>query len=343
MRIRNKEWKYPLIQGGMGIGISMGNLAGHVARCGGIGMISSANAGFKEDDYLTNPREANLRGLRKAIQKAKEIAGGKGLVGVNVMTATSNCEEACRCAVESGADVIISGAGLPMKLPEYVAGSDTLFAPIVSSGRAAKLLLRQYRKRYKVEPDFFVIEGHEAGGHLGFDREELDNHTAKDNDTILKEVLEEVGDIPVFVAGGVFTAEDRKHFMDLGASGVQVGTRFIATEECDASQGFKDAIIKAHAEDIVITKSPVGMPARAIFSPLLQRLEEGEPFRAIRCNKCLSACGNKAESLYCISRALIEAAMGNWEKGLFFVGTNAARIKEMTTVEALVKELMQEG
>lgn len=325
----------------MGIGISMGNLAGQVAKNGAIGIISSANAGYQEPDFDSNTWDANLRGLRKEILKAKEISEGNGLVGVNIMTATANFEDACRCAVEAGADVIISGAGLPMKLPEYVMGSETLFAPIVSSGRAAKLLLKQYRKRYNVEPDFFVIEGHEAGGHLGFDREELLEHTCSENDEILKDVLKEVGDIPVFVAGGVFTAQDRKHFMELGAAGVQVGTRFIATEECDASQGFKDAIINAKAEDIVITKSPVGMPARAIYSPLLQRLDQGESFRALRCNKCLSACGNKKEAPYCISRALIEAAKGNWEDGLFFTGANACRIDKMTTVKELIEELME--
>ncbi len=239
-------------------------------------------------------------------------------------------------------DVIISGAGLPMKLPEYLVGSDTLCAPIVSSARAAKLLLNQYQKRYQTKPDFFVLEGHLAGGHLGFSKEELFDNQAKSNDEILDELLVVAGDIPVFVAGGVFDGNDMAHFVKKGAAGVQIGTRFIATEECDAAQGFKDVILDAKEEDLRIIVSPVGMPARAVFSPLLKRLKDGEKFSAIRCNNCLTACKKNDQTPYCISRALIEAAKGNKEDGLFFTGANAGRINRMYSVRELISEIYEE-
>ncbi|MBO5450155.1 MAG: nitronate monooxygenase [Lachnospiraceae bacterium] len=342
MIIRGKEFSIPIIQGGMGVGVSLGNLAGHVALCGGIGIISSVNAGYRKEDFQTNPRQANLRALEQEIKKAKEIADGHGLVGVNIMTAVTGYEETVKTAVAAGADVIISGAGLPMKLPEYLAGSDTLCAPIVSSARAAKLLLNQYQKRYQTKPDFFVLEGHLAGGHLGFSKEELFDHQAKSNDEILEELLVVAGDIPVFVAGGVFDGNDMAHFVKKGAAGVQIGTRFIATEECDAAQCFKDVILAAKEEDLRIIVSPVGMPARAVFSPLLKRLKDGEKFPAIRCNNCLTACKKNDATPYCISRALIEAAKGNKEDGLFFTGANAGRINRMYSVRELISEIYEE-
>lgn len=350
MKIGNKELQFPIIQGGMGIGVSLGNLAGHVAKCGGLGVISSVNAGYKEPRFGTDPKGANFFALKNEILKAKSIAKGNGLIGVNIMTAVSNYEESCRAAVEAGADVIISGAGLPLKLPEYVEGSDTLFAPIVSSGKAAALLCKNYSKKYQRLPDFFVLEGHMAGGHLGFSYEELVLHTAKENEILLTEVLEavrpyeeEAGQkIPVFVAGGVFDGKDMAHFMKLGAAGVQIGTRFIATEECDAHENFKQMMVNATENDVRIVASPVGMPARAVYSPLLKRLETGEKFRAVKCNHCLTACKKGDYIPYCISRALIEAVQGNVEDGLFFCGENVHRIHEIVTVEALMNEILSE-
>ena len=350
MKIGNKELQIPIIQGGMGVGVSLGNLAGHVAKCGGLGVLSSVNAGYREPRFGADPKGANFFALKNEIKKAKSIAEGNGLVGVNIMTAVSNYEETCRTAVEAGADVIISGAGLPLKLPEYVEGSDTMFAPIVSSGKAAALLCKNYSKKYHRLPDFFVLEGHMAGGHLGFSYEELTEHTAKNNEILLAEVLaaikpfeEESGQkIPVFVAGGVFDGKDLAHFMELGAAGVQIGTRFIATEECDAHENFKQMMVNAKAEDVRIIASPVGMPARALYSPLIQRLEQGEKFRAVKCNNCLTACKKGDNIPYCISRALIEAVQGNVEDGLFFCGENVHRIDKIVTVQELMSELIQE-
>lgn len=342
MIINGKEISIPIIQGGMGIGVSLGNLAGHVAKCGAIGIVSSVNAGYREPDFDKKSKEANLRALAQEIKKAKDIALGKGLVGVNIMTAVTNYEETVKAAVKAGADVIISGAGLPLKLPEFLKGSDTLCAPIVSSARAAQVLLRHYKKRYQRKPDFFVLEGYKAGGHLGFSKEELLANEAKSNDEILDELLEVAEDIPVFVAGGVFDGKDMAHFMKKGAAGVQIGTRFIATDECDASMEYKQAIINAKEEDLIITVSPVGMPARAVNSPLLKRLKEGKSFRALRCNNCLTACKKNEETPYCISRALIEAVKGNWEDGLFFTGANAGRINRMYSVKELIDEIYGE-
>lgn len=350
MKIGNKELQIPIIQGGMGVGVSLGNLAGHVAKCGGLGVISSANAGYKEPRFGADPKGANFFALKNEIKKAKSIANGNGLVGVNIMTAVSNYEETARLVAEAGADVIISGAGLPLKLPEYIEGTDTLFAPIVSSGKAAALLCRNYSKKYKRLPDFFVLEGHMAGGHLGFSYEELTEKTAKNNEVLLTEVLaaikpyeKEAGrPIPVFVAGGVFDGKDMAHFMKLGAAGVQIGTRFIATEECDAHENFKMMMVNAKAEDVRIIASPVGMPARALYSPLIQKLEQGEKFRALRCNNCLTACKKGDNIPYCISRALIEAVQGNVEDGLFFCGENVHRIEKIVTVEALMSEIITE-
>lgn len=350
MKIGTKELKIPIIQGGMGIGVSLGNLAGHVAKCGGLGLISSVNAGYKEPHFKADPRGANFFALKKEILKAKTIADGNGLVGVNIMCAVSNYGETCRLAVEAGADVIVSGAGLPLKLPEYVVGTDTLIAPIVSGGKAASLLCRNYSKKYGRLPDFFILEGHMAGGHLGFAYEELISGSAKCNEDLLKEVLqavkpyeEEAGHpIPVFVAGGVFDGKDMARFMKLGAAGVQIGTRFIATKECDAHENFKRMMVDAKAEDVRIIASPVGMPARALDSQLIQRLEKGEKFLARGCSSCLTGCKKGDNIPYCISRALIEAVEGNTEDGLFFCGENVHRIDKIMTVEELMREIVSE-
>ena len=218
MFIGKKELEIPIIQGGMGVGVSLSSLAGNVAKCGGMGVISSVNAGYGEKDFFKNPLEANLRALKNEIKKAREIAGGKGMIAVNIMTAVSHFGETCRCAVQAGADAIISGAGLPMDLPDYVKGSSTLCAPIVSSARAAKLLIKRWLRHYDCKPDFLVVEGSKAGGHLGFSKEELLDESAKSNEEILREVLEVVEDIPVFVAGGVYDGNDMAKYCKMGAN-----------------------------------------------------------------------------------------------------------------------------
>ncbi|WP_085833474.1 NAD(P)H-dependent flavin oxidoreductase [Clostridium merdae] len=346
--VKERPLLLPIIQGGMGIGVSLGNLAGHVAKHGAMGVISAANPGFAEPDFWKNALRCNINALKDQIQKAKQIAQGNGWVAINAMVATTHYAETIQAAVEAGADAVISGAGLPSDLPAYVKGSNTAIAPIVSSGRAAHTICRMWDKRHKVCPDFIVIEGPMAGGHLGFHADELENGTAQTPEQILPEVLKEIKpyeekyqkQIPVFVAGGVYTAEDVARFLKLGAAGVQVGTRFIATEECDASQRYKEILVNAKKEDICIIKSPVGMPGRALNSPLIERLRNELRIPVQKCVDCLHPC-NPATTPYCITKALSEAVRGNWDEGLFFCGSNAWKLDRILPVQKLLEELKQ--
>ena len=339
----------PILQGGMGVGVSLGGLAGAVAACGGMGCISTADTGYREPDFEKDPVSANRRALAEEIKKAKEIAGGAGIVAINAMVATQNYADAVKTAVEAGVDAIVSGAGLPLELPGLVGKADVALAPIVSSGRAARLILRRWAKAFGRTADFVVIEGCKAGGHLGFAEEDLLAGKCQTLDEILPEVLAEVKPfeeqfgraIPVFVAGGVYTGEDMAHYMKQGAAGVQIATRFIPTYECDASQAYKDVLLNASAEDVRIIHSPVGMPGRALNTPLVQKLSEGMRFPPKRCARCLKGC-NPAQVPYCITHALIEAVKGNVEEGLFFCGANVGRLDKMRSVRALMDELMNE-
>ena len=339
----------PILQGGMGVGVSLGGLAGAVAACGGMGCISTADTGYREPDFEKDPVSANRRALAEEIAKAKKIAGGAGIVAINAMVATQNYADAVKMAVEAGVDAIVSGAGLPLELPGLVGKADVALAPIVSSGRAARLILRRWAKAFGRTADFVVIEGCKAGGHLGFAEEDLLAGKCQTLDEILPEVLAEVKPfeeqfghaIPVFVAGGVYTGEDMAHYMKQGAAGVQIATRFIPTYECDASQAYKDVLLKASAEDVRIIHSPVGMPGRALNTPLVQKLSEGMRFPPKRCARCLKGC-NPAQVPYCITHALIEAVKGNVEEGLFFCGANVGRLDKMRSVRALMDELMNE-
>lgn len=332
---------YPIIQGGMGVGISMGGLAGAVAKCGGMGVISTANIGFREEDFWENTEEANRRALCREIEKAREISGGNGMIAINAMVATTAFSDMVKTACACGIDAVISGAGLPLELPEIVSGYDVLIAPIVSSARAAKMLIKMWDKRHNHKPDFIVVEGSQAGGHLGFSQEEAAEGTAKPLTEIAAEVVREAGEIPVFAAGSVFDRADIQDCLAAGAYGIQVGTRFIATEECDASAGFKEIILHASEEDMMILKSPVGMPGRGLRTPLMEKVAAGETFPPEKCIRCIHTC-KPAETPYCINRALIAGFNGNYEEGLFFCGGNVGRINEMTTVEALMEELSQE-
>ena len=327
----------PVIQGGMGIGISMGGLAGAVAAEGGMGVISTANIGFREPDFRENPLVANIRALRQEIRKAREIAGGRGLIAVNAMVATTEFAVMVREAVRAGIDAVISGAGLPLTLPE-AAGEGTLLAPVVSGDRAAALLLKHWERKFQCRPDFVVVEGSKAGGHLGFRKEELLDGTAKSLRDTVKAVKQKVGDIPVFAAGGVFSRKDIDEIRQAGAAGAQIATRFIATDECDASQGYKDVILAAGEEDAVIIDSPVGMPGRALRTPLIERIRTQGRIPPQSCMNCIVTC-DPGTTKYCISRALIAAYHGDLENGLFFCGSNVGRVNRQVTVHELIKEL----
>ena len=349
LSIAGRNLTVPILQGGMGVGVSLGGLAGAVAACGGMGCISTADTGYREPDFATNPMEANRRALAAEIQKAKQLANGMGMVAINAMVATRNYADAVRTAVEAGADAIVSGAGLPLELPGLVGAADIALAPIVSSGRAAKLILKRWAKAFGRTADFVVIEGCKAGGHLGFSEEELLSGTCQTLDEILPEVLAEVKpyeeqfghSIPVFVAGGIYTGEDIAHYTAKGASGAQLATRFITTVECDASETYKQTLLHAKMEDVRIIHSPVGMPGRALNTPLVQKLAAGMRFSPKHCARCLKNC-DPANVPYCITHALIEAVKGNVEEGLFFCGANVGRLDRMCSVRELIDELMDD-
>lgn len=381
LKIGNLIAKIPVVQGGMGVGISLSKLAGAVAKAGGIGIISTAQIGFKKDSYDKDPHGSNIEAIGEYIAEAKELAEG-GIVGVNIMVATTGYEEYVRAAVKAGADIVVSGAGLPLNLPELVENSDTKIAPIVSSKKAAMVIVRQWQKHYNRLPDMIVIEGPFAGGHLGFSKEDIDsyieetkfyetdsvssekdgvvsatetavndaaeqsvNRTISANyDAEIKQILDYIDEvckennvhIPVVVGGGVFDRSDADHYMGLGADGVQIATRFVATHECDADEKYKLAYINAKKEDVVIVKSPVGMPGRAIKNAFLERVKSGERIMG-KCRHCVKTC-NPATTPYCISQALINAAIGKVDEGLIFCGGNVEKIKNIVSVASIMAE-----
>ncbi len=346
LQIHGRELRIPLIQGGMGVGVSLERLAGAVARTGAMGCISTADCGYRELDFDRAPEAANLRALKEEIRKARQLSEGHGLLAVNAMVATRQYADAVRTAVAAGIDAVISGAGLPLALPEYVPAGAALIAPIVSSGRAAALIARVWQQKYERQPDFVVIEGAEAGGHLGFKEKQLLEGSCQRLSEILPEVRKALQPyeeksgrhIPVFCAGGIWDRDDIESIMAAGADGVQMATRFIATEECDASQGYKDVLLEATAEDVEIIHSPVGMPGRAVRTDLIRRLAEDGRIPPRHCSRCITSCV-PTEVPYCITHALIEAVKGNREEGLFFTGAKVGRLREMTTVPALIREL----
>lgn len=339
--------KFPIVQGGMGIGVSLSNLAGAVAKQGGIGVISAAQPGYREEDFVRDTLGANLRALEYEIKRAKQISDG-GVIGVNIMCAGNYYEEYVRCSIKTGADIIFSGAGLPSDLPKQVEGSQVKIAPIVSPPKAVRTLLRLWDKRYSRTADMIVVEGALAGGHLGFSKADIERCKKEGYDKEIIEIIEianEFGDkynveIPVIFGGGVFERADIEHYLSLGCAGVQMGTRFVATIECDANEAFKQAYVNAAAEDVVITKTPVGMLGRAIKNQLL-REGEIEKQKIKDCYQCLQSC-DRANIPYCITTALILAVRGELDKALIFCGENVSRIKEIITVEKLFAELCAE-
>ncbi len=344
LKIGKKTARIPIIQGGMGVGVSRSKLAGAVAKEGGVGIISSAQIGYDEPDFETDVCGCNLRAIEKHVALAKQQADG-GLVGVNVMVALQHYEDHVKAAVRAGADLVVCGAGLPVDLPRLVQNADTAIAPIVSTKKAASVLLRMWDKKYQRTADLLIVEGPKAGGHLGFSKEQLAQISDASYDQEIQAIIREKRiyeqkygrSIPVVVGGGIFDRTDIEHVMALGADGVQMATRFVATKECDASPAYKQAYIQAKEEDIVIIKSPVGMPGRAIRNAWLENVQQGNA-AVQKCLHCIKNC-NPKEIPYCITQALIHAVNGNLDQGLIFCGTNAGRIKELTTVSELLREL----
>lgn len=339
--------KLPIIQGGMGICISLSGLASAVANEGGVGVIATASIGMSEPDYFKNSFEANQRALRKEIRKAKELSNG--ILGVNIMVALTDFADLVKTSIEEGIDIIFSGAGLPLNLPQLLPeNAQTKLAPIVSSGRAAAIISKKWSEKYGCVPDAVVVEGPRAGGHLGF-KEEMINDPAYSLERLVPEVIqamkpfeEKYGkSIPVIAAGGIYTGQDIYRFLQLGASGVQMATRFVTTHECDASLKFKQAYIDSKKEDMVIIKSPVGMPGRAIRNTFLDEVSQGKrkPFKCPY--HCLKTCDYK-NSPYCITLALMNAKKGNLSQGYAFAGDNAYRATSIISVKELIDTLQKE-
>jgi nitronate monooxygenase len=347
LKIGDLTARVPIIQGGMGVNISMSRLSAAVANEGGIGVIATASIGMDEPDFYANFLEANMRALRREIQKAKSMT--KGILGVNIMVAMSNFGDLVRTSIEEKIDVIFSGAGLPLDLPEYLTeGCKTKLVPIVSSGRAARLIAKVWKEKYNYLPDAFVVEGPMAGGHLGFKIEQLTDPNFR-LENLVTEVLAETRKleadyakkIPVIAGGGIFTGEDIYNIMKIGADGVQMGTRFVATDECDASDLFKQAFVDAKEDDVEIIKSPVGMPGRAIKNQFTEDVKQGmkKPFSCPY--HCISTCDYQ-KTPYCICLALMNAQRGSLRKGFAFAGANVAKVKEIVSVKKLIETLEQE-
>lgn len=349
LKIGNLTVEKPIIQGGMGVGVSLGNLAGAVAKEGGIGIISAAQIGYREPDFDRDPVAANLRAIKKEYEKAREIAP-KGVIGFNIMVALRHYEDYVQAAADAGADLIISGAGLPTELPRLAGGSGVKLAPIVSGARSAGVILKLWDRKYNRVPDLLVIEGPKAGGHLGFTKEQLADYLengAGDFDEEIRKILavvKEYGDryqkkIPIAIAGGIENREQAEHAFSLGADAVQVATRFVTTEECDADIRYKETYLQAEKEDIIIVKSPVGMPGRAIRNAFMDRVDAGEKIPHSACHGCLRSC-NPAEIPYCITDALINAAKGDVEHALLFCGAYAYKAEKLETVKEVIDSLV---
>ena len=345
----------PIVQGGMGIGISGSRLASAVANEGGIGVISAVGLGFMgrsvKDENLRKLAQKtgetlNITMLRQEIRRARELT--KGVLGVNIMVAISEFAETAKAAAAEGIDIIFAGAGLPLSLPECLKkGSRTKLIPIVSSVKAAKLIARRWMNMYQYVPDGFVLEGPKAGGHLGFTRKQIEDPSYQLEELLppLAEEAERLGrekgkKVPVIAGGGIYTGGDISKMLALGASGVQMATRFVATEECDADQAFKQAYVDCTKEDIAIIESPVGLPGRALMNSFLEEAKAGQRHPKVCTRHCITTC-RKTAAPYCISSALINAFYGRMEHGFAFIGANGYRVDKIMTVHELFEELAE--
>lgn len=343
LRIGDLEVNPPIVQGGMGVRISKANLAAAVANEGCVGVVATVGLGRFEDHPGSEFVRVNEEALRQELRKAKSMTDG--IIGVNVMVALSNYENLSRTAAEEGVDLIISGAGLPLDLPKFARGTSTKLIPIVCSARALHIIYRKWKTRYNKTPDAVVVEGPKAGGHLGFKYEELLSGESPSLDEMLSEVIEAANSydrpIPVIAAGGIFDGQDIARVLKLGASGVQMATRFVCTHECDVHDNFKQAYLNAREEDITIIKSPVGMPGRVLNNEFVAKIKRGEtiPFKCSY--KCLRTCDPKTAP-YCIAKVLVNAAEGNFDEAFAFSGENSYRCNEIVPVKQLIDQLTEE-
>lgn len=355
LKIGKYEIKYPIFQGGMGLGISWDKLAGNVSLEGGLGIISSVGTGYYENRKFID-KELNAkpfgsenfystRGLRAVIENARKICGDLPL-GVNIMYAANDYARVVKDACEAGINIIVSGAGLPTNLPEFTQNfKEIALVPIVSSAKALKIICKRWLQRYERLPDAVVLEGPLSGGHQGFTYEQcLDPEYSLFNlIPQVKAEIKEWGDFPLIAAGGIWDKNDIEKAISLGADGVQMGTRFIGTHECDADIGFKEVLLAAEEKDIELIKSPVGYPARGIRTNLINLVDKkmGPKIQCI--SNCVSPCqrGKEAKQVgYCIADRLFDAYSGKKESGLFFTGANGYKLKELISVKELMHKLV---
>lgn len=344
LRIADLTINPPIIQGGMGVRVSRSGLAAAVANEGCVGVIAGVGLGMFENLPRSEFEAVNNEALRVEIRKAKSLS--KGIIGVNLMVALSNYEPLVRTAVDENIDMIISGAGLPLELPKYVEKKNVKLVPVVSSVRALKIICDKWKRNFNKLPDAVVVEGSKAGGHIGYDFEDVLAGKAPSLDQLITEIVGFAKtfdpEIPVIAAGGIFDGRDVAHFLKLGASGVQMGTRFVCTNECDVHENFKKAYVNASKDDLIIIKSPVGMPGRVIKNKFVEDIMSGKT-RPKACNyRCLKTCNPKTAP-YCIAKALTNAAEGNVDEGFVFAGSNAYRCTEIVPVKKLIDEIVSEA
>ncbi|MBN2172655.1 MAG: nitronate monooxygenase [Bacteroidales bacterium] len=349
LKIGDLTIKVPIIQGGMGVAVSLSGLASAVANEGGVGVISAAAIGMLEPDYMKHFHLANKRALQKEIRKARHMTDG--VLGVNIMMALTDHEELIKVAIEEKTDILFIGAGLPLNIPKIISeaglnGHHTKLVPKVSSAKAAGLIFRYWANKYNNVPDAVVVEGPMAGGHLGFKKENLGENRVPLH-LIVEETVAAIQpfeftfgkSIPVIAGGGITTGKDMYDIMQAGASAVKVGTRFVTTHECDASLAYKESYIAARKEDIVIIESPVGLPGRVVMNQFVQQIMDGEA-KPFKCPwKCLSSCDFR-KAPFCIAKALFNSARGNMDEGFAFAGANAHKATEINHVSDVFNDLL---
>ncbi|MBF0466221.1 MAG: nitronate monooxygenase [Nitrospirae bacterium] len=343
LKIGNLTAEVPIIQGGMGVGISLAGLASSAANEGCIGVIAATGLGYTISGKNNADGEVRVKALKDEIKKARSLTNG--IIGINILYAVSDYQRFVKAAVEEGVDIIISGAGMPVDLPKYLDGKDVKLLPIVSSVRTFKLICEFWSHNYNKIPDAVIVEGPKAGGHLGFTYKDIVENKAQSLEQIVTDILEIANSytppIPVIAAGGIFDGGEIAKYLKLGVSGVQMASRFVCTYECDVHENFKQAWLDAKEEDLVIIKSPVGLPGRVIRNEFVERIFKGEtiPFKCTYL--CLKTCDPKTAP-YCIAKALFNAAEGNLDEGFAFAGANAHRCNEIISVKSLVRNLIEE-
>jgi NAD(P)H-dependent flavin oxidoreductase YrpB (nitropropane dioxygenase family) len=341
LKIRNIETRYPVLQAGMGVRVGNSVLASETIKLGGWGTIASVGLGDIEKSKTDFVNESN-RFLVEELRKTRELCDGKKPLGVNIMVALSNYAEIVKTCVEEKVDFIISGAGLPLPLPEYVGDADIALIPVVSGGRALEVILRAWKRKYDRKPDAIILEGPKCGGHLGFSYEQLEDMDSCSLEKILAESKEVMAkydcDAPVIAAGEIATKDDIVKMLEMGFDGVQIGTFFIATDEAGMDVKSKEVFVNASNDDVVVIKSPVGLPVRVLKTPLVERVLEGNREKFACPYRCLRTC-NPKKVPFCIAKALLATWSGDVENGLYMTGCNVDSITKIIPLKEFYDSL----